>query len=126
MPRPHLGADRSTDWYTVAEDIHDRDLASRACQSVLHLVKSNAARAAVDVYTYHRKAMPPDAGVAEEALRAKGKQQHKGDPGMNVELDPSNPEDWDLLTRFAPWSINVDIYDCTDELIANFHDCGHD
>jgi hypothetical protein len=45
---------------------------------------------------------------------------------MKVDLDLSNAEDWDLLTRYAPWSINVDLYDHTDHLIANFHDCGHD
>jgi hypothetical protein len=55
-----------------------------------------------------------------------GKQQRKRDPGMKVDLDLSNAEDWDLLTRYAPWSINVDLYDHTDHLIANFHDCGHD
>jgi hypothetical protein len=126
MPQPHLGDDRSTQWFTVVEHIHDRDLAARACQCVLRLVKSNAARAAVDAYTDHQKAMPPDARAAQEALQAKGKQQHKRDPGMKVDLDLSNAEDWDLLTRYAPWSINVDLYDHTEALIANFHDCGHD
>jgi hypothetical protein len=89
-------------------------------------VKSKSVRAAVDAYTDYQKAMPPDAEAAQEALRAKGKQQHKRDPGMNVELDLSNAEDWDLLTRYAPWSINVDLNDRNDDLIANLHDCGHD
>ena len=57
---------------------------------------------------------------------SKASGQHKRDPGMNVELDLSDADDWDLLARYAPWSINVDLYDATDDLIANFHDCGHD
>jgi hypothetical protein len=126
MPRPQPGDDRSTQWFTVAEHIHDRDLAARVCQSVLELVKSSAARGVVDAYTDHRKAMPPDARAAEEALTARGKQQHKRDPGMNVELDLSSADGWDLLARYAPWSINVDVYDAADDLVANFHDSGHD
>jgi hypothetical protein len=59
------------------------------------------------------------------ALRAKGRRQHKRDPEMNVELDLSDSGDSDLLTRYAPWSINVDLY-AGNDLIANFHDCGHD
>lgn len=43
---------------------------------------------------------------------------------MNVALDLASADDWDLLTRYAPWSINVDIYAAGDDLIANFHDCG--
>jgi hypothetical protein len=126
MPPSQPGDDRSTEWFAVAEHIHDRDLAAHACQSVLDLVKSKAARAVVDAYTDHRKAMPPDASEAEEALWATGKQQHKRDPGMNIEFDLSSADGWDLLNRYAPWSINVDLYDANDDLIANFHDCAHD
>lgn len=126
MPGPEPDGDNPTEWFVVAEHIHDRGLAARACQAVLDLMKSNAARAAVDAYTDHRKAMPPDAVSAEEALHARGKQQHLRDPGMNVELDLSRSYDWNLLTRYAPWSINVDLYSAANDLIANFHDCGHD
>ena len=44
---------------------------------------------------------------------------------MNVELDLSSTDDWDLVVRYAPWSINVDVYDPADYVIANFQDCGH-
>jgi hypothetical protein len=30
---------------------------------------------------------------------------------MSVELDLSSADAWDLLVRYAPWSINVDLYD---------------
>ena len=126
MPRPQPDDDHSTEWFVVEEHIHDRRLAARACQAILDLLKPRATRAVLDAYTDHRKPMPPDAEAAEDALWAKGKRQHKRDPGMNVELDLSDADDWDLLTRYAPWSINVDLYDATDDLIANFHDCGHD
>jgi hypothetical protein len=77
MPGPKPDGENSTEWFVVAEHIHDRGLAARACQAVLDLMKSNAARAAVDAYTDYRKAMPPDAVSAEEAPHARGKQQHR-------------------------------------------------
>lgn len=132
MSHPPPDDARSTEWFDVFEIqegahrgcIHDRALAVRACRAVLKLVKSHAARAVVDAYTDYRKLMPPDAEAAEDALWTMGKQQHKRDPGMNVELDLSNPEGWDLLDRYAPWSINVDVYDAAGDELVNFHDCG--
>jgi hypothetical protein len=41
-------------------------------------------------------------------------------------LDLSSADGWDLLARYAPWSINVDVYDAAGDLVANFHDSGHD
>lgn len=79
MSRPRPSDDDSITVVHGGRDIHDRDLAARSCQSVARLVNSNAARAAVDAYTDHRKVMPPDAGAAQEELQAKGKQQHKRD-----------------------------------------------
>ncbi len=116
--------DGSTEWFMVRELIRDRDLAAHACNVVLDLVKFTAARAVVDAYTDHGKVMPSDAEAAEDMLRGRGKLQHKRDPGMNVVLDLSDAKDWDLLNRYAPWSINVDVYDAGDDLIANLHDCG--
>jgi hypothetical protein len=55
--------------------------------------------------------MPPEIERVEDRLWTIGKQQHRRDPGMNVELHLSNAEAWDLLVRYAPWSINVDGYD---------------
>jgi hypothetical protein len=113
------------EWYLIAEEIRDRSLAARACESVLDIVKPQAAKAVVDAYTDYRKAMTADVEAAEAALWVMGKQQHKRDAGMNIALDLADPENWDLLTRYAPWSINVDIYDSSAELVATFHDCGY-
>jgi hypothetical protein len=107
--RPRADEDCSTEWFVVREDIRDRDLAARACHVVLGLVRFKASRAVVDAYTDHRKVMPPDAEAAEDVLWAKDRHQHKRDPGMNVALDLSSADDWDLLVRYAPWSINVDV-----------------
>ena len=54
-----------------------------------------------DAYTDHRK-MPPNIEAAEDALWALGKRQHKRDPGMNVELDLTNADAWDLLEKVCP------------------------
>jgi hypothetical protein len=126
MPKPQSADEVSMTWYAVVEHIHDRDLAGRACHAVLDLVRSRAARAVIDAYTDHRKGLPTEASTAQEALRALGERQHRRDPGMNIALDLTRREDCDLLRRYAPWSINVDLYDATGDLIANFHDCGHD
>ena len=48
--------------------------------------------------------MPPDARAAEEALMAEGKQQHKRDPGMNVELDLSSADGWDSYEPTLRWA----------------------
>ena len=132
MSHPPSDDAPSTAWFDVFEIqegahrgcIHDRALAVRACRAVLKLVKSHAVRAVVDAYTDYRKLMPPDAEAAEQVLWTIGKQQHRRDPGMNVELDLSCAEGWDLLDRCAPWSINVDVYDVEGDEIVNFHDCG--
>lgn len=131
MPQLPGGAD-STAWFDVFEIqegahrgcIHDRALAVRACQAVLKVMKPQAARAVLDAYTDYHTLMPPDAEAAEQALWTIGKQQHRRDPGMNVELDLSDAQGWDLLDRYAPWSINVDVYDAVGDEIVNFHDCG--
>jgi len=125
MTGSDLDKESATEWYVVVEEIADRGLAAQACQAVLDIVKPRATRALVDAYTDYRKMMPPEVQAAEAALHAKGKLQHKGDPGMNVKLDLSLVQDWDLLARYAPWSINIDLYD-TNEEIAILHDCGHD
>jgi hypothetical protein len=52
-----------------------------------------------------------------------GKRQHRGDPGLGVQLDLSTIEHRDLLARYAPWSIDVNVYGEDDLLLANFHDC---
>ena len=44
-------------------------------------------------------------------------------PGMGVQLTLTSTEHWYLLTRYAPWSINVDLYDAVDDELANLHDC---
>lgn len=115
----------TTRWYAVTEDIRDRGLAAKACHAVLGVLQSRIARARIDAYTDFRKAITPEAAAAEEALMNLGKRQHRGDPGMGVQLDLSTTEHRDLLARYAPWSIDVDLYGADDVLVANFHDCAY-
>lgn len=99
--RPRANDDGSTRWFVVREEIRDRGLAARACHVVPDLVRFTAARAVVDAYTDHRKVMPSATEAGEDALWAKGKHQYKRDPGMNIALDLSDADDWDLLSHLA-------------------------
>lgn len=67
--------------------------------------------------------MPSEIKAVEGALRVIGGRPHKGDPGMNVHLDLSSAERWELLANYAPWSIHVDVHE-GQETTATLHDCG--
>ena len=111
-----------TCWYVVAQDITDRELAEQACLAVLGIVRSRAERATIDAYSDYRPS--PTAQAAQDKLRAKGgAPRRRGSPGMGVDLDPADPQDWELLRSYAPWSIHVEL-DSADGTLAVLHDCG--
>ncbi|WP_157621891.1 hypothetical protein [Serinicoccus hydrothermalis] len=101
-------------------DITDRATAERACTAVLTVLGERAAAATIDAITDFADAMPDDARAAKDELMSLG----QGEVG--VVLDLQNGRHRKLLYVFAPWSIQVDVFDEEALLIANFHDCGHD
>jgi hypothetical protein len=107
-------------------DIVDRGEAVRVCSAVLDLVRPHAALAVVDGYSDYRDRLPPEVQRAQDWLHARGRRRGTGDPGMGVELDPQDAEDWRQLRVYAAWSIHVEVQgegDHGDEL-AVLHDCG--
>jgi hypothetical protein len=113
--------------YVVDTDIVDRGEAVRVCSAVLDLVRPHAALAVVDGYSDYRGRLPPEVQRAQDWVRARGRRRGTGDPGMGVELDPQNAEDWRQLRIYAAWSIHVEVQgegDHGDEL-AVLHDCGN-
>lgn len=125
MSGPLPDGDASMAWYLVGDEIRDRALAERVSRAVLDVLRPRTAAAVIDAYTDFRKTITAEANAAEDALWAKGSLRRTRDPGMNVELDPSNEDDWTLLACYAPWSINVDLYDTSDALIGSLHDCAY-
>ena len=128
-----LHDDKDGTWYVVVEDIRARDLADLACRAVLDVLRPRIAGASVDAFTDFRKVITPQADAAEEELHRISATQRKGkrflrrpSQGMNVELDASDERQWSLLSCYAPWSINVDLYDGRGVHVGTMHDCGFD
>lgn len=44
---------------------------------------------------------------------------------MGIELNVERPDHVRLLRVFAPWSINVELYDDAMRWVADLHDCGY-
>jgi hypothetical protein len=111
--------------YVVDKDVTDRAEAAAVCDAVLDAVKSRLVFATVDAYSDYDDEMTPAAREAQRKLFAMGKEQGLRDPGMGVNLDLRDPTAWAVLRAFAPWSINVDLWDAASNNFATFHDCGY-
>lgn len=125
--------DERAAWCVIVEEIRDQALAGRACRAVLDVMRPRIARASIDAFTDSRKVITPEAKAAEDELAHLSSVQRRGQRfmrrprrGMNVELDASSDHEWLLLARYAPWSINVDLYDDHDNHIGTLHDCAFD
>jgi len=64
---------------------------------------------------------------AQDWLREKRRARGSGDPGMGIELDPSDDNSWDVVRTYASWSIHVELAADADafQVIACLHDCGY-
>jgi hypothetical protein len=111
--------------YVVDKHITDRGEVAVVCKAVLDVVGSRVSSATVDAYSDYDEAMTPSAREAQSQLLATGKAQGRRDPGMGVNLDLDEPTAWEMLRTFAPWSINVDLWDAESNSVATFHDCGY-
>ncbi|MDT4893084.1 MAG: hypothetical protein QOE97_2119 [Pseudonocardiales bacterium] len=110
-------------WFTIAEAVKDRELAQRTSAAVLGALGTRPAVARLDVHTDYGRVITPDALDAEDRLERLLKLRRRR--GTTVDVDLSDAAQADLLRRYLAWSINVDIYDKHDGLIANFHDCAY-
>jgi hypothetical protein len=122
MPRDEQPGDGDA-WYKIGEPIKERQLARQACDAVLRALAHRVAIARLDVHTDYSKVITADALAAEERLEELVKVRDLRD--ITIDLNLSNAEDADLFHRYLPWSINVDLYNPLDQLIANFHDCAY-
>lgn len=117
------GGDRT---YVVGKDIVDRGEATLACQAVLDVLRHRVMRVWIDAYSDYADELPPVVVQAQDWLREKGRARGSGDPGMGIELDPSDDSSWDVVRTYASWSINVELTADPDayQVIACLHDCG--
>jgi hypothetical protein len=113
-----------TQSYTVSPDTADRQLVEQVCLAVLDVVRPRTERICIDAYSDFGLSVPAQA--AQDELRARGSLRNgrrRGDPGMAVELDPSQPADWELARAYASSSIQVEL-EGTGGILATLHDCG--
>lgn len=110
--------------YVVEKEITARDEATRACVAVLEVLRPSLRFGIVDAYSDYRDQLPPDIAEAERWLRQRGSDRRSGDPGMAVEV-PVSDDGWEVLCRYAPWSIHVELYGDGPSPIGTLHDCGY-
>ena len=124
-----MTADRKSgggDWtYVVGKDIVDRGEATFVCQAVLDVLRPRLTKVWIDAYSDYRDELPPVVAQAQDWLREAGRARGSGDPGMGIELDPTDARSWEVLRTYASWSINVDLVADADRMIASLHDCGY-
>lgn len=108
----------------VDPELADHGDAVLACGIILDLVRPRIAAASVDACSDYRDELPAEVEAAQERLREIGRRRRRGDPGMDVRLDPADEQDWATLRAYAAWSIETDLFDHDDDLIAVFHDSG--
>lgn len=116
------GVDERTT-YVVEKEITTRDEAAKACAAVLEVLRPALRFAAIDAYSDYDDQMPPDVAEAGRWLRERGSDRRSGDPGMAVEVPVS--DGWEVLCRYAPWSIHVELYGDGPSPIGTLHDCGY-
>jgi len=112
--------------YVVGQHIVDRREATLACQAVLDVLRHRVVRVWIDAYSDYADELPPVGAQAQDWLREKGQARGSGDPGMGIELDPSDDNSWEVVRTYASWSIQVELAADTDayQVVASLHDCG--
>lgn len=121
-PASSAGGKRTT--YVVEKLITARDEAATACAAVLEVLGPTLRSAVIDAYSDYNDQMPLDVVEAARWLRQRGLDRHAGDPGMSVELQVSD-DGWEVLCRYAPWSIHVELFGDGPSSVGTLHDCGY-
>ena len=113
--------------YVVGQHSVDRGEATLACQAVLDVLRHRVVRVWIDAYSDDTDELPVMVVQAQDWLREEGRARGSGDPGMGIELDPSDDNSWDLVRTYASWSIHVELAADTDayQAIASLHVCGY-
>jgi hypothetical protein len=111
--------------YVVDKDIVDRGEATFVCQAVLEVLRPRLTKVWIDAYSDYSDELPPVVAQAQDWLREAGRARGSGDPGMGIEVDPTDARNWHILRTYAPWSIHVELVAEANRMIASLHDCGY-
>ena len=99
-----------------------RDEANEACLGVLEVLRPALRLAVIDVYSDFDETMPPHVTEAARQLRQHAGEQRDRGMGVEVEVDDDN---WQAISAYAPWSINVELYGEHGSHLGTLHDCGY-
>lgn len=105
-----------------------RAQSDHVCQAALDVLRSALGFVVVDAFTDYEEEITKDVRAAQTGLRELAAEQHprRRQPGMGIEVDPRDDEQWALLRTYAAWSINVDLWASKyEEDLGTLHDCAH-
>jgi hypothetical protein len=87
--RPAARADRTA--WGIDRTFTGPGAAGQACTIILDALRPRIAGTSVDAYSDYRDCLPTSVETTQDRLRAKGRLRGRGDPGMDVRLDPADP-----------------------------------
>jgi hypothetical protein len=94
------------------------------CGSIFGVLAREVVSAVVDAYSDFTDQMPNDIRAAEQWLRGQGFARPDGDPGVRIRVYASDEIGWAIVRAYAPWSVQVSLYDDAGRSVASLHDGG--
>jgi hypothetical protein len=96
---------------------------SALCGVVMDVLRTTCVRASVDAYSDFAE-MPPDIHAAEAWLRDRGLTKPEGDPGLGIEVAPTDEVGWTLARAYAPWASRIVLFGADGANIATLQHGG--
>jgi hypothetical protein len=92
------------------------------CSSIFGVLAGDVVSAVVDAYSDFTDQMPNDIRAAEQWLRGKGFARGDADPGVRIRVYATDEIGWAIVRAYAPWSVQVRLYDGAGRSLASIHD----
>lgn len=112
--------------YCIGKDLTEVEESVRATAAILAVLGEQSYRAEVDLFSDRDRQMPPDVRAVEKKLIVLDARRGTR-PGSKMALDLTltDPHERRLFEKYAPWSINADVFNQSGAWIATFHDSGY-
>jgi hypothetical protein len=94
------------------------------CSSIFGVLAGDVVSAVIDAYSDFTDQMPNDIRAAEQWLRGRGFTRGDGDPGVRIRVYARDEIGWAIVRAYAPWSVQVLLYDDAGRSLAAIHDGG--
>jgi hypothetical protein len=98
--------------------------AALVCGAIFDVLAPIVATAVVDAYSDFTDQMPDDIRAAEQWLRGRGFARGTGDPGVGITVQPADDVSWTIVRAYAPWSVQIALFDASGAALAAIHDGG--